>query len=203
MSEAQQVERLVEFDAENHIYYVNGDAWWNVTSVLKAAGAVNTDFYTEYGRWRGSASHKGCQLYDQDQLDRRTLDPAIKPRIQAWHLFRTRTNFVCRAIEEPVFDDTYKYAGTPDREGFFFNEPDDAVILEIKNFADGRIPDWVALQLAGYGRARSPRGIYRRIAVNLNPDGTYSLREFPLQEYLGDVNTFLAMLVTARWNAEH
>jgi hypothetical protein len=195
-------ERLVEFDAETHTYFVDGEPWQHVTGILKAAGVVDDAWFTEYGRWRGSATHRATHLLDEKRLEKRSLDEAIKPRVAAWQLFKEKTKFEPAMIEQVVWCDTHQFCGTLDRTGRFIGaEPGSATpIIDMKNYPP---PDWVAIQLAAYGWALDPTQVFRRIAVELKADGTYSLREFPLQQYLDDVNTFLAMVSVARWKQRH
>jgi predicted transcriptional regulator of viral defense system len=104
----------MEFDAETHTYYVNGEVVPSVTQVLHAAGIIDTQWFTEFGRWRGSAVHKATHYFDEGDMDRRTLDPIVKPFVADWKEFREKTKFTPTMIEKPYYDATYGYCGTPD-----------------------------------------------------------------------------------------
>jgi hypothetical protein len=166
---------------------------------------VDTEWYTDYARWRGSAAHLATRYYDEGRLDPKTVDDAVKPRLEAWKKFLKATGYQPALIEHRVADEAYRYCATLDRCGRFENDPAEnpAVLVEIKNFANGQPPAWVALQLAAQGRALDPTQIFRRIAVMLKPDATYACVEYSLQHYLDDVNDFLAMLRTVRWKQRH
>jgi hypothetical protein len=166
-----------------------------VTTVLKTAGAVDTTYFTEYGRWRGSAVHKAALYLDEGTLNRRTLDPAIRPYVKAYEKFLRETKFQIIAMEEQVYSGTYGYAGTLDRTGRF---PDKTyrTLLDIKT---GEIHPAIRMQTAAYGHAKDRNQWWDRIGLRLYSNGNYGIRTCPPGEYIEDLHDFLAHLRVARW----
>lgn len=199
MTTAQPYTPYIEIDEATHTYYVDGVESISVTQVLKLAGLVDDRWYTEYGRWRGSAVHKATHYFDDGDIDRRTLDPAVKPFVADWKLFREQTGFMPTLIEKPHHDPIYNYCGTPDRRGYFKDVNPEAqnVLIDIKAYPGGSVPFWVRHQLAGYGRLIDPNRIFHRFAVVLTGDGP-NVMSYPLSEYAEDVNNFLACVRVAR-----
>lgn len=198
---ALQPERFVEFDEANHVYYVDGEAWPSVTQILKEESVIDDEWFTEYGRWRGSAVHRATQLLDEGRLDPKSVAEELRGYVKAWASFLKATKFRPALIEQYVWSESHRYCGTLDRSGVFAGqEPGTAgVLIDIKTYTP---QDWAGLQLAGYGHALEPREVFRRIAVRLKADG-YELREFPIGDYLPDVNVFLGMTGSVRWKQIH
>lgn len=194
----------MEFDPETHTYFVDGVETVSVTQVLKLAGFVDDTWFTEFGRWRGSAVHKATHYFDEGDIDRRTLDPVVKPFVADWKSFREQTGFTPTLIEQPAYDSMYGFCGTPDRRGYFMGgkAEDSNVLIDIKTYPSGQIPWWVRLQLAGYGRLLDPRRVFHRYAVILTGDGP-KVEEFSTENYLNDVNDFLAAVRVARLQLNH
>jgi len=211
-------DRYIELDQATHRYFVDGEEQLGVTRILQLCGFIDDRWYTEYGRWRGSAVHRATHYFDEGDIDRRTLDPVIKPFVADWKAFREATRFMPVEIEQPVFEPTYGYCGTPDRIGFFAlsdlakffswekvkgllgkTEPaaEPNVIVDIKAYPGGQVPWWVRYQLAGYGRARDPKRVFHRFAVVLTGE-THKVKDYPLDEYVEDVNDFLSCVRVAR-----
>jgi hypothetical protein len=112
----------VEFIAEGHIYTDAtvdgiGRRYESVTSILKAEGLIDTRFYDDWSRDRGSMIHLATHYDDMGELDEETLDPVIRPYLEAWRKFRKESGFVPEVIEVPMMSINYRYAGTPDRIG--------------------------------------------------------------------------------------
>jgi hypothetical protein len=192
-------QHFLEFDADTHTYYVDGEIMPSVTQVLKEAGIVDTQWFTEFGRWRGSAVHKATHYFDEGDIDRRTLDPIVKPFVADWKQFREQTGFTPTMIEQPYHDALYGYCGTPDRRGYFIGgKPEESKeLIDIKTYPGGKAPWWTRLQLAAYGRLIDPFRIFRRYAVVLTGHGA-NIEEYPTDEYVEDVNNFLACIRIAR-----
>jgi len=112
----------VEFIADGHIYTDApvdgvGRVYPSVTTILKAEGFINTAYYDDWSRDRGSMIHLATAYDDQGELDEETLDPVIIPYLEAWRRFRKESGFIPEQIEPPMMSTAYKYAGTPDRIG--------------------------------------------------------------------------------------
>lgn len=193
-----QADYLMEFDDATHTYFVNGEIVPSVTQVLKLAGLVDDRWFTEFGRWRGSAVHKATHYFDEGDIDRRTLDPIVKPFVADWKKFRDATGFTPTLIEKPLYDSTYNFCGTPDRRGFFLGgrAEDSNEIIDIKTYPGGKAPWWTRYQLAAYGRLLDSRRVFRRYAVVLTGQGP-SVEEYPVEEYLNDVTDFLCCIRVA------
>ncbi len=115
----QSVREEIVFEPKSHVYYYDGKPLPSVTTILKAEGFIDTSFYDDYSRERGSLVHLATQLYDTEVLDEESIDPVIVPYLDAWKKFRKETGFIIEQIETPVFNPAYGYAGTPDRIGQF------------------------------------------------------------------------------------
>lgn len=199
-----QPEYFMEFDAENHVYYVNGEVVPSVTQILKEAGLVDTTWFTEFGRWRGSAVHKATHYFDEGDMDRRTLDPVVKPFVADWKRFREDTGFTPTLIEKPLYEPIYGYCGTPDRRGYFLGgKPEDSnEVIDLKTYPGGKAPWWTRLQLAAYGRMLDRTRIFRRYAVVLTGDGP-KVEEYPVETYVQDRDDFFACVRVARLKLLH
>lgn len=112
----------VEFIADGHIYTDApvdgvGRVYPSVTTILKAEGFINTAYYDDWSRDRGSMIHLATAYDDAGELDEENLDPVILPYLKAWRRFRKESGFVPEQIEPPMMSTAYRYAGTPDRIG--------------------------------------------------------------------------------------
>lgn len=108
------LDATVEFEAEGHKY---GNGLESVTTILKAEGFINTAFYDDWSRDRGSMIHLATAYDDAGELDEESLDPVILPYLVAWRKFRKESGFGLGLIEPPMMSTAYRYAGTPDRIG--------------------------------------------------------------------------------------
>jgi hypothetical protein len=196
--------RFLEFDEGSHTYFVDGEVKLSVTQILKEAGVVDTQWFTEFGRWRGSAVHKATQYWDEGDIDRRTLDPIVKPFVNDWKIFRDKTGFTPTMIEQTFYDPTYDYCGKPDRRGYFLGgKPENSnELIDLKTYPGGKCPWWTRLQLAAYGRLLDPSRIFRRYAVVLTGDGP-NVEEYPVETYIEDQNDFFACIRVARLKLEN
>lgn len=196
-------ERLVEFDDATHTYYVDGDAKLSTTQVFRDASMVDTQWFTEWHRWRGSKAHRLIAAYNKTgKLDRRTIDQKIRPYVEAAIKWQEETKFTAVLVEHRMYDPIYDVCGTLDLFGGFANTQANTVV-------DYKTNDWKQGQLtsrwqtASYGHALDPKEIYRRIEVVLGPDGNYGpVTEFPVSRYIEDCNEFLALAITAKLRRE-
>jgi hypothetical protein len=108
------LDKICEFEAEGH-RYENGLE--SVTGILKSEGFIDTRFYDEWSRDRGSGVHLATAYDDQGELDEETVDPEIDPYLEGWRKFKAESGFIPQQIETPMMSTVYRYAGTPDRIG--------------------------------------------------------------------------------------
>ena len=182
----------IEFDAATHTYRVSGEEVIGVTRVLVESGLIDTRFFTELGRARGSAAHQALEFLDQGDLDEESLDPKITGFVAAYQSFKDDSGFEVEQIEQRVFHPTYRFAGTFDRTGKLNAHP---IILEFKTTS---IPPTTPIQLSAYEACLPDRR--RRYAVQLLADGKYRLHEYKDRN---DFKIFLAALAVMRWKSNN
>jgi hypothetical protein len=90
------------------------------------------------------------------------------------------------------------FGGIPDRFGRLMPSHCGAVV-ELKT---GAVADWTRLQLAAQAvlihSNISIARTFRRIGLSLRPDGTYSVKEFPLSSFDSDISRFMKALEDAK-----
>ena len=166
-----------------------------VTRVLELAGldSQSRRFYTDAGRDRGRAVHRlsteSDPIPEVEYLG--YLEAARACELQLYGV--SRPNLL---VEEPLYDETDRYAGTPDRFGI--TEAGDYLLLDFKT---GSLERSTALQLAAYARLAARRYGLRetaiqRVAACLRVDGTYRLTEFRDRR---DFAVWGAALLVAQW----
>jgi len=104
----------LRFVEDIHVYTWRGVILPSVTGILKDVGIIDTAWYNEAARLRGSYVHLACALEDRGNLDWSTLDPVLVPYVEAWVRFKRESGFVPEIIETPMLNESYLYAGTPD-----------------------------------------------------------------------------------------
>lgn len=180
---------MVELNRETHTYTPNLPS---VTGILKAVGIIDTAFYTEEGRERGSAVHLACEFLDQGDLDESTIDLQIAGYVEAYKKFKSDTGWEFDWIEAPVSDKAHTYAGTPDR--ILVSRP--RRIIDLKT---GPFQKWHAIQAAAYANCLDDFFSYSRFGVYLQGSGKYSLREYPKAEFVSDLAIFQSALNIYYW----
>lgn len=176
------------FDPSSHKYFIDEVEVPSVTQVLVESGMIDTAFYDEEGKKRGSAVHQACHYLDEDDLDLETLSPELRPYVDAYVSFKDETGFVPTLIEHQVYDRIYGFAGTLDRTGTMKGKN---VLLDIKT---GSVAPFAAIQTAAYQVTLG--GHNHRFALQLKPDGTFKLLEF---DDINDESVFLSALAVVKW----
>ena len=157
-----------------------------VTEVLRDAGLVDAQWFTDYARERGSALHLATALHDENDLAVESLDPAIEPRFKQYLRFLAEVRPEILSIEEPVESLTYQYHGTLDRR-VKINGVE--AVLDIKG---PFLTAAVAIQLAGYALTFKPRPLVR-YSLHLSDDSYKLVRH----EDRRDFDVFKAALTVA------
>ena len=140
---------MITFDKETHTYWdENGINYPAVTKVLEGMGFVDSTWFDEYSRTRGSYVHKAVELYNKNELLEADLDERLAPYLDAWRRFKQNSNIIILNSELQVHSDIYRYAGTLDIECTI---NDNQAIIDLKS---GIVAPVTALQLAAYVMAR-------------------------------------------------
>jgi hypothetical protein len=192
----------VEFNEERHEYRKNGVIYPHVTGILAKAGKCDFSFVDEETRLhstqRGQSVHWLTQLQDEGALNYKTVPAALRGFRKAWQAWKRHSGFYPIWIEQQ-FVSHYGFAGTIDRAGSFpastmFGSGTSAVV----DLKTGAIYDWVRYQLCAYTLGVDPRPAIartiRRIAVRLQADGLYRVREFPMSTWDSDFAEFMRCL---------
>ena len=189
----------LEFDEAKHEYRLEGALLPSVTQVLKPLQDFSTipEDILERSANFGTAVHLATTLWDQNDLDMDSLDPAIVPYLEAWKRFCDETKITFEAIEIQIVSEKYRYAGTLDRIGFLNKR---ATVIDIKT---GVVNPTIGVQLAGYLVAWNETHVLkvtRRASVSLRKDGSYRL---DFWDDKSDWATFLSLLQIHNWQLAH
>lgn len=160
------------FDPEKHEYRINGKLVPGVTQIIVGLGLVDTRYFTQAARDRGSAIHKAIEYHLDGDLHWPSVAEEFKPYVEAAILFVDDSKAKVESVETPLFNEVLGYGGMPDLIGTFFGDPG--------------IPDWktggvdreaAGIQTALYDMAvsRAGSGQRRRFAIQLKKTGKYLL----------------------------
>lgn len=188
---------MFEFDSESHIYKLEGTPIPSVTQVLAEAGLVDSRWFSEFSRWRGSAVHLACWFDDQNDLDESTVEPGLMGYVDAYRLFRDEYKFRPSTIEEPRYHPTFRFAGTVDRTGTI----QDSAKLTILDLKSGVPLPVYRVQLAAYALLVDPLKPFEceRMALYLGKDGKYKAVPHPTAQFHQDQSIFLSALSVVNW----
>jgi hypothetical protein len=176
---------------ENHVYRVDGRVMsGSVTGIIRAAGLMDTSWFTPYSATRGTAVHKAVEYYEQGDLDESRLDPAIVPYLAGWKMFKAETGYQSEQLEQMIFHPIYQFCGTLDQTGAMDGQ---SCIMDIKT---GIYQAWWALQTAAYNSVVKAK---RRLSVQLTDQGKYKVTEYKGKT---DWQKFLAAMTVAGMRRE-
>lgn len=106
----------IEFDAATHRYKLDGKS---VPSVTQTLGVLQDFRFVDANVLKraqdfGNAVHKMVQLWEEDDLDMATVDPALVPYLDGYLLWRSHFAPEIVKCEVVVGHKSYGYAGTLD-----------------------------------------------------------------------------------------
>lgn len=179
---------MITFDPATHTYTIDGQPVPSVTQILADMGFIDTAFFTEYGRQRGTFVHQIIGWSITGEIDESTIDPELQGYLDAWGSFCANTGFVSTSTEKPLGSVLHRFCGTPDHIGMLNGRE---AVVDAKT---GVIAPWVGIQLAGYEILYGMP--LKRFALALKEDGKYSLKEFTDRQ---DRGIFLAALACWQW----
>lgn len=190
---------MLTFDPVKHEYRWHGLVVPGVTTItrpLMNLDAVPRDVLERAAAF-GTAVHRACELDDHGRLDESDLDPALAPYLKAWRAFSRDFDVQWDGIEERVYHQRFRYAGTLDRRGLVRGA---RAMVDIKSGVT--LYPAVGPQLAAYAQAHDPiTGLaYHRLAVQLLPSGLYHAQSFCSPD---DWPTFCSLLTLRTWCQRH
>jgi len=195
----------LRLDEATHTYYVDGLPVPGVTRVIEPLAdfdKVPREVLDRAAK-RGTAVHLATQLDDEDDLDEDSLDPVLIPYLEAWRKFRREQDVQIEGVENRVYHQRHRYAGTYDRIGRILKQSDELAVIDIKAVA--KLFPHIGVQTAAYQAAlnsarKKADHVTRRYAVQLKPDGTYRLEEYSDE---ADLSVFLGLLQVHNWRQRH
>lgn len=168
-------------DTSTHRYSFDGRPVAGVTEIICGLGIVDSRWFTEYARERGTAVHDAAHLLVQGRLDWTSVDPRIVGYVNACAKFLDEAMVPIGApsvlAEHLLYSRAYGYAGKMDLSAPVF-----AGDLAVIDYKSGGLGEGVGLQLAAYEEPlREELGLrkpLRRMAVQLRADGTYKKTDY-------------------------
>jgi hypothetical protein len=168
------------FDAANHEYVdiATGVVLPHITGMLEAAGLIDTRWFSEECKVRGTEVHTLTRDYDLGALDVESCTSRYKRWLQA-HVKAMdiiRPAFDVNDIERTFAHPTFGYAGRPDRVGRIYGQ---VGVLEIKSGppeASHAIQTALQAMLVEQ-QVGVPARFQVRFALYLQGDGKHKLRE--------------------------
>src|SRR3990167_2299028 len=133
---------ILTFREDIHEYRHDDVIIPSITQIIQEMGLIGDYQPDPWYLERGKLVHLACEYLDKWCLDWDSVDPEIKPRVEAYQKFKEDYKFVPRMIEQPVHSHRLNVACTPDREGYIEHHP---AVIEIKN---GGRQKWHRLQLS-------------------------------------------------------
>jgi hypothetical protein len=197
---------VLQFDEARHEYTVDGRVVPNVTRII--------DWMNDYAhvpadvmqraRELGTAVHLATALYDNDNLDESSVDPAVRPYLEAWIEFRAAQGFTPLLVEHRIHSAVHGYAGTLDRVGLLRGVAQN-VLIDIKASA-------AVMPANGPQTAAYKQGLVESGFVGAGKLSRYTLRLCPelsppyrLTQHNGptDLPIFMSALNLYRWRTVH
>ncbi|MEO6326057.1 MAG: PD-(D/E)XK nuclease family protein [Thermoanaerobaculia bacterium] len=161
----------IEFEPLPHTYSVNGEPTPGVTTILQEIEPPSP-YFTDHHRDRGTFVHQACEFDDDGGVDDATLDPVIRPHLEAWRRFKKEHRVVVLAIELMVASLIHGFAGRFDRIIWFEGA---LWLIDLKSGQPSKLtagPQTSAYQV-GYLETFG-LWIPNRAALWLKRDGTYA-----------------------------
>lgn len=197
----------LHLNAATHTYTWNGQVVPGVTSILARLGYLeHVPMQTlQAAMDRGTRVHKACELDDHGDLDE---DEAadVMGYVRAWRQWQEDHAASWMHIERPIYHDTLRYAGTPDRCGRWARPIKGwprTVLVDLKSGPWHPIMD---AQLAAYfeGCKQALNFVADdRIVVQLSADGTYKIHERTPAQIAEGWSLFVNLLSVGNWSARH
>jgi len=187
------------FSEQGHIYYVRGEAWTSVTTVLDAQlnrGFANVDpEVLRRAREWGTAVHDLVQFHEDGDLDVDALAPELREVLRQYSLAKAHYEWTALAWEMPVAHCLHRYAGRLD---LIVQGPGYKALVDIKSgLLLPSVRPQTAAYLEAYQSMKLPgkHKITRRYVLQLER-GTYRVRRLQDSQ---DFSIFVSCLNVMRF----
>lgn len=140
-----------------------------VTDILRDAGLVDTSFFSDYHRDRGTAVHAACVLLSEGELAWETVADACHARVMGFNKFLEEMKPEVIAAEEEVVNEELGYVGHLD---FRMNINGKSWVIDVK--PPSQYP-WQRIQLMLYCMCFVRP--WKRGGLHLQDNGDYRLIE--------------------------
>ena len=189
---------VLTFDAEAHVYQIDGRTVPSVTTILSAVfGDLLWPFRSEFAMDRGTKVHRAVHLYVQHDLDVNSLSPYVAGYVAAAVRFLVESGFCVAASEQRLHSAIHDYCGTLDIVGTLNGR------LTVADWKSGTPGDGARMQTAAYANAwaeMTGQHVRQRCAVQLNDDGSYAVSTYA--DMKNDMADFVAALRVYRRREE-
>lgn len=190
------------FDRATHTYWMDGQQVPGNTSILEENGFVDTEWFTDEGRIRGTRCHMLTQFLDEGDYDPREAERfGLTGYVESWRKAKARHGFQILAVERVLFHKLFRFGTIIDRlllwDGY-------ETIGELKTGpAELSHPYQTAGQLLACESAlgRYAKGLRRRGCFYLHKDGSEA--KWVTHTDASDRNLFLAMLTCTNLRHKH
>ena len=174
----------LEFFPDSHLYFRDGKYLPSVSRILVDLGFVDTTFFTEEGRNRGSAVHIMVKHHAMGGGCMEMTDE-LTPYFEAYKKFENEMNWRPEVVETPMANESF--AGTPDAIGLMNDCP---AVVDWKTGVT--LSPANPIQLAFYEILWGKP--LKRFILQLLPTGNYRLTEYNNR---GD--RYIALAASAIW----
>lgn len=144
MTAAASVVVTPTFDEPSHTYLVDGERVLSVTQALRLAGHVDSSWFTEFARQRGSAVHRALELQAHGTLPP-DYHPDLQPYLDAHEAAKQALGFRIRRTELRAGHRVKRIAGTADAIVEFDDGSEGCL-----DYKTGLAMPYHRLQVAGY-----------------------------------------------------
>lgn len=190
---------VLRFDEETHRYYLDEVLIPGTTGILADNGFIDTEFYTEEGRIRGTRVHLLCQFFDEGRYDASEAERfGLAGYVESWRKLKARLSMEMVGIEELLAHPVYRFGGRPDRLVKIRGR------LWVIDQKTGGREKWHRLQLGSYEQlylANGTVGPICRGGAYLKADG--SIADFIEYSDMNDGLNFLSLVAATHLRAEY
>ena len=189
---------MIQFDPIAHTYAIDGQPVPSVTQILADIGFVDTTWFTEESRTRGTYVHRLIELHILQELDESTVDESLAGYFAAFRKFQEESDIDIDTwtVEKPLASKVHRFAGTPDFVGIINGK---CAVIDLKTSVTVSASE--QLQTAAYKMLLDESRqlgmpVTHRFSLHVTADGNYRLIEHRDRQ---DRQIFMAALSCWHW----